>query len=143
MTMPPPGETPDARTAAGAVAPEYGQAVPVGYYAGAPVPPAYWGPHPSEKNWMGVTSLVLGLAFMVAGPITAIPGVIFGHLGRAAARRGEATNGNLALAGLIVSYVGLGVMVVVGILYLAYVVFLVWMFTEVGSGELSTEMAGA
>jgi hypothetical protein len=55
---------------------------------------------------MGVTSLVLGVTVCGAGLL----GAIFGHLGLAACRRGEATNRGLALAGVIVNYsmIGLG-----------------------------------
>ncbi len=65
-----------------------------------PPPPAgNWGAS-SAKNWMGITSLVLGLTCIGAGLL----GVIFGHMGLAACRRGEANNRGLALAGEIVNY---------------------------------------
>jgi hypothetical protein len=49
---------------------------------------------------MGITSLVLGASLIGAGLL----GAIFGHLGLAANRRGEADNRGIALAGVIVNY---------------------------------------
>jgi hypothetical protein len=57
---------------------------------------------------MGITSLVLGVTCVGAGLL----GAIFGHLGLAACKRGEANNRGLALAGVIVNYsmIGLGIL---------------------------------
>ncbi|PKQ17879.1 MAG: hypothetical protein CVT68_06210 [Actinobacteria bacterium HGW-Actinobacteria-8] len=92
---------------------------PVGY---AQVPPPYYGaPVSTEKDWMGITSLVLSLATLVTG-FTWIGGIIFGHLGLAAARRGEASNRGMALAGTIIGWVfgGLAILAIVGfILFIA------------------------
>lgn len=66
--------------------------------------PSY-GPNPAtQKNWMGVTALVLSLASLIVG-FTAIGGIVFGHLSVAAAKRGEADNGGLGRAGLILGYI--------------------------------------
>jgi hypothetical protein len=62
---------------------------------------------------MGILSLILGC---IGGGLV---GIVFGHMGLAACRRGEANNRGLALAGLIVNYSMIGVLalvlVVVGI----------------------------
>ena len=84
-------------------APQYG--APQGY---APAP----GPNPGQaKNWMGITSLVLSLAGLITG-ITAIAGIVLGHLSLSAVKRGEADNRGIGLAGLITGYVlvGLGIL---------------------------------
>lgn len=65
-------------------------------------------PARSDKNWLGVVSIVL--AFIGAGVI----GVVFGVLGLKAAKRGQATNRALALAGTILSVV-VTVVVVIGL----------------------------
>lgn len=86
---------------------------PVGY---AQVPPPYYGASVStEKDWMGITALVLSLASLLTG-FTWIGGIIFGHMGLAAARRGEASNRGLALAGTIIGWVfgGLAILAIVG-----------------------------
>ncbi len=87
------------------------------------------GPRPgTAKNWLGITSLILGLLGLFTG-ITAIAGIVFGHLGRAAARRGEADNAGMSLAGLIISYV----ITILGILgIIAMFVFFGWIATECG-----------
>ena len=92
-------------------APQYAQP----QYA-QPGPPA--GPRPgTEKNWMNITSLALSLGGLVTG-ITVIPGIIFGHLGLSAAKRGEADNRSLGLAGVITGYVilALGLLALVAVL---------------------------
>ena len=92
---------------------------PVGY---AQVPPPYYGaPVSTQKDWMGITALVLSLASLVTG-FTWIGGIIFGHLGLAAARRGEASNRGIALAGTIIGWV-FGGLIILGII--AFVLFVV------------------
>ena len=95
---------------------------PPGYI---PPPPgyAYAANYPSvdtSNNWMGITSLVLSLSSFAFG-ITCIGGVIFGHMGLAAANEGKADNRGLALAGVIIGWVFLGL----GLLYVGFMVFLV------------------
>jgi hypothetical protein len=94
-----------------------GYGVPYG-----PQGPGYGWPGlvPVPSNGMGTASLVLGIISVVVfclGPVAAVIGVlavIFGIVGRRKARRGEATNGGMSLAGLICGVVG----VVLGILML-------------------------
>ena len=80
-----------------------------------PPPPAGYGyaptyaPSAAPKNWMGITALILSVITPIF-VITAIPGVIFGHLGLAACKRGEANNRGLALAGVIVGWIMIGLM---------------------------------
>ncbi|MBM7171260.1 DUF4190 domain-containing protein [Streptomyces sp. G44] len=86
-------------------------------YAGQGVPgmPGYgWPAMPmAPANGMGVTGLVLGIiaaAVFCLWPLAIVLGilaVIFGAVGRGKARRGEATNGGQALAGIICGVVGI------------------------------------
>jgi hypothetical protein len=66
---------------------------------------------------MGIVSLVLGC---LGGGLL---GIIFGHVGLAASKRGEANNRGVALAGLVVNYSFMGILVIaavsIGILGLA------------------------
>ncbi|WP_062520108.1 DUF4190 domain-containing protein [Demequina silvatica] len=98
---------------------------PVPPYAQAPQPaPQQYAQQPyapqrvagTEKNWMGVTALVLSLAGLFTG-ITAIAGIVFGHLSLGAVKRGEADNRGVGLAGLIIGYVitVLGILVLIGL----------------------------
>ena len=70
-------------------------------------------PRATSHDWMGVISLVLGIVAAVSFgylAILTIPGVILGHMGRAAARRGQASNPGLALGGLVVNWVLIGLL---------------------------------
>lgn len=103
----------------------------------AAMPPAPYGqPYAQSglaqsKNWMNVASLVLSLTGLVTG-ITAILGIVFGHLGMQAAQRGEADNGGMGRAGLITGYGILGVQLLV---VLAYVAFMVALVAAVGTAD--------
>jgi len=88
------------------------------YYPASPSPgggPGYgWPGMPmGPSNGMGTTGLVLGIVSAVGfclWPVAIIVGilaVIFGGIGRGKARRGEATNGGQALAGIICGAAGI------------------------------------
>ncbi|MER7729301.1 DUF4190 domain-containing protein [Streptomyces erythrochromogenes] len=87
---------------------------------GYPFPGAYqpYGRPPS--NGFGITALVLGI-LAVVGCVTSfiavalgIAAVVFGALGKGKANRGEADNGGMALAGIILGAIG----IVLGLLML-------------------------
>ncbi|CAL9428527.1 hypothetical protein SUDANB145_01994 [Streptomyces sp. enrichment culture] len=86
-------------------------------YGGGPQPQGYYGwqglgPMP-PRNGMGTAGLVLGIIAAVGfcmWPIAillGVLGVIFGVVGRAKARKGEATNSGQALAGIICGAFGI------------------------------------
>jgi hypothetical protein len=114
---------------------QYG-AYPGGY---PPPPQGTYGGYPSgypmqaaPKNGLGIASLIvaiIGLLSIFGGILLGIVAVILGVLGRGRAKRGEATNGGVATAGIV-----LGVLaVVVSIIAIALTV----MFArEVGAGDL-------
>ncbi len=81
--------------------------------AGAP-PPEQQLQQPSIA--LAVVSLVLGILSFVFcfGPLSAIPGIITGHMARSKVKREPATTGGsgMALAGLILSYINIVVVVV-------------------------------
>ncbi|MEV8319994.1 DUF4190 domain-containing protein [Streptomyces sp. NPDC059900] len=115
------------------VGPEGPGQVPYGYpgypAAGGPGPQGYpgypgyqgqggpgygWAAMPmTPANGMGVTSLVLGIiaaAVFCLWPLAIVLGIlaiIFGAIGRARAKRGEATNPGQALAGIICGVAGI------------------------------------
>src|SRR5437016_9286614 len=74
-------------------------------------PPALSG----EEKGLAITSFVLGLLSLVCfGPLTGIPAVICGHVARGRVKRSPAQYGGagLALAGLILGYVGIAMLLV-------------------------------
>ncbi|MGP3688763.1 DUF4190 domain-containing protein [Streptomyces sp. IBSNAI002] len=110
--------------AAPSAVPGYGYPGDTGYqavpgYPGYPGPSGYPGtsgypPYATPKsNGFGVTALVLGI-LSVVGCITSvlaigigIGAVVFGALGKGKASRGEADNGGMALAGIILGAIGI------------------------------------
>jgi uncharacterized membrane protein len=82
---------------------------PPGYGQGS----GYGAPGTRPRNGFGVAALVLGLLALVlfwtivGGIIFGILALIFGLLGRARAKRGEATNGGLSVAGMVLGILGL------------------------------------
>ncbi|MCY0923615.1 MULTISPECIES: DUF4190 domain-containing protein [unclassified Streptomyces] len=96
-----------------------GYGYPGGQLPGRPAPYTPWAPTPPPpSNGLAITGFVLGLLSVIAcptlvGPVAlGIAGVVFGALGRGKANRGEAGNGGLALAGVILGSVG----IVIGVL---------------------------
>ena len=78
-------------------------------------------PAAPTTNGMAIASLVCGVASFAVCGITAVLGIVFGHIARRQLRAsgGRETGEGLALAGLIVSYavvalVVLGIVVVLG-----------------------------
>ena len=119
--VPPPG-TPPPPPVPAATYPTYASPSP---YGGQPVR--------QTQNGLGVAALVLS----ILGIVGCIPfvggvlGIVFGILGMKNADRGIATNKGMAKAGLIIGIVGLGLWVLVGIVWLA--VFLVLLANEPGN----------
>jgi hypothetical protein len=112
---------------------------PYGYpqYPGYPAYGASYGPQGgvpgygwpgmplAPSNGMGTASLVLGIISVVVfclWPVAIIVGVlavIFGVVGRRKVRRGEATNGGMALTGLICGLVGVVLGIVLLVVFIA------------------------
>lgn len=66
----------------------------------------YWGYQPVRPtNGLAVTALVCGVAQFVV-VLTFIPAIVCGHIARAQIRRTGEAGGGMALAGLILGYVG-------------------------------------
>ncbi|WP_084074361.1 DUF4190 domain-containing protein [Demequina sp. NBRC 110052] len=85
----------------------YGTPYGTGPYGAAPY--GYAQPPRTDKDWMGIASLVTSLLGI------SLLGVIFGHLGLKANRNGEANNRGIALAGTVIGWVGvIGTVLFVG-----------------------------
>ncbi len=66
-----------------------------------------------RTNPMAIASLVCGLAQPFTGGLTMIPAVILGHVARSQIRRTGEDGSGLATAGLVLGWVGIGVVVLV------------------------------
>lgn len=72
---------------------------------------SYDPPARPARNGLGIAALVLGIlsivpGFFYVGVVLGIIAVILGFLARGRVKRGEATNGGMALAGIIAGIIG-------------------------------------
>jgi hypothetical protein len=108
---------------------------PDGYY-----PYGGYAPQKKPKSWMNVVSLAAVGGGLIIPLLANIAGIVFGHLGRRAAKRGEADYRGVGLAGLILNYVAI-VLWVLGII--AYIVFIVWALSECTNNPNSSFCSGS
>jgi hypothetical protein len=93
----------------------------------APAAPIGYGPHPAPRNGLGTAALVLGIIGVVlcwvpfTGWALNILAIIFGAVGRKRAADGLATNKSSAVAGLVLGVVGLGVWIVIIVMFVSAV----------------------
>ncbi|MFF8915784.1 DUF4190 domain-containing protein [Streptomyces sp. NPDC015032] len=118
---------------------QYGYpAAPAPQYGGYPGYPGYgqtpWG-GPAPANGLGIAAMVLGIiavagfCFWGLGVVLGVLALIFGIIGRGRAGRNEATNGGMALAGIILGSIGI---VISG----AFLALMIW---GVASGEFEED----
>lgn len=123
---PPPGAPPPSYGAypGGSYPPPPQQGAP---YGGYPPPP----PTTPPKNGLGLASLVIAiisLLSVVGGVVLGFVAVILGFMGWGRARRGEATNGGIAVAGIVLGFLSIiEAVVVIGLS--------IWGFNEVGGTD--------
>lgn len=112
---------------------------PSGPYPGMyPPPPMPYGEYPAAfappRNGLGVTALVVAIvallaSFTVFGGIgLGVIAVILGILGRGRVKKGEANNGGVATAGIVIGAVAVA-------LSIALFSFGIWMFHKVGGNS--------
>ncbi len=86
---------------------------PAGLGPGYGQGPGYGEPLRRPRNGFGIAALVLGLLALVlcwtiiGGIVLGLLALVFGLLGRARVKRGQATNGGLAVAGIVLGIIGL------------------------------------
>lgn len=108
--------------------PGYGQQAGYGQqpaYEAAPPPSGYYQSagqgSGTEKNNLGVWSLVLGIAgLLCCGIFTGVPAIILGNRSRRAEALGQANNGSMGHIGIILGWIA----VVLGVLGLIWFLFL-------------------
>jgi Domain of unknown function (DUF4190)/Domain of unknown function (DUF1707) len=74
-------------------------------------------PPPAQKtNSLAITSMICGIAQFMFGPLATIPAVVCGHMARHQIRRTGEQGAGMALAGLILGWIGVAftVLVVIG-----------------------------
>ena len=77
---------------------------------------------PAPKNSLAVWSLVLAiLGMMMCGLFTGIPAVIIGNNAKRAVASGEANNGGLATAGVVIGWIATG-LTLLGIVIIALLI---------------------
>ncbi|OXM58932.1 hypothetical protein CFP71_00135 [Amycolatopsis thailandensis] len=92
--------------------PPYGQPYPqpgYGYGYGAPQPP--------QDQGLAIAALVVSIASLVACTgLLSVIGVIMGHIAHSKAKRGEAGGQGMALAAIIIGYLGIAIIVALALL---------------------------
>jgi hypothetical protein len=107
---------------------------PDGYY------PYGYPPQKKPKSWMNIVSLCAVAGGFIIPFFANIAGIVFGHLGRRAAKRGEADYAGVGLAGLILNYIAV-VLWILGII--AYIVFIVWAINDCSNNPNSSFCSGS
>ena len=93
---------------------------PPGYVQPGYAPPPVYAPQSKPKTWMNWVAFGCGLAVFFTC-VSFIPAIVFGHLGMAAAKRGEADQKGVGIAGLVIGYVALaGAILYAGVLAVAF-----------------------
>lgn len=133
---PPPSYPPQAYSQGGYPPP--GTYAPGSYPPGSYPPPPYPGYPPplpaGPRNGLGTGALIASILSLPAaltvfgGFILAIAGIILGIMGYNRARRGEATNGGMAIASIVLGILGI-------ILSAALIALGIWGFLKVGGGD--------
>ena len=80
-------------------------------YPGAMPPPLPYAPNAQPKTWMNWVALGCGLGALLTC-VSFIPAIVFGHLGLAAAKRGEAGARGAGITGLVFGYLFLVITIV-------------------------------
>ncbi len=128
-------------------APQAYPLAPQGYPAPAPGYPAPDGYYPygypaqkKPKSWMNIVSLCAVGGGLFIPFFANIAGIVFGHLGRRAAKRGEADYAGVGLAGLILNYF-FAVLCILGII--AYIAFFAWAISDCTNNPDSSFCSGS
>lgn len=102
---------------------------PYGYPGGYPAPPypGYAPPPPGPRNGLGVAALVVAIAGLVTalsvagGVVLGLVAVVLGILGHGRVKRGEADNGGVAVAGMV-----LGVLAIIAGIACVFIYLGIW-----------------
>ncbi|MUL78007.1 DUF4190 domain-containing protein [Mycolicibacterium sp. CBMA 226] len=98
-----------------------------GYPGMPPMPgmmPMGYAPAP-KTNGLAIASLVCSLLGLATCAATSILGVIFGHLAKSQIKQSGEDGESMALAGLIIGYVGLAIFALIALFYFGLIALLV------------------
>jgi hypothetical protein len=114
---------------------------PYPYPAGQPYPPpppqpyaGYAGPPVGPRNGLGIASLITAVialitcASVVIGVILGIVAIVIGFAARGRVKRGEANNGGVAIAGIVLGFIAI-------IASLAFIAIWYAVFSDVGGKD--------
>jgi hypothetical protein len=117
--------------------PQGGQYPPQGGYYPPPPPQPYANyeqPPAAPKNGLGIAALITAIVSLpaalsvVGGFILGIAAVVMGFMGHSRAKKGEATNGGVAIAGIVLGALGI-------ILSIGAIALYVFVFSKVGGTD--------
>jgi hypothetical protein len=91
---------------------------------GEPLAAPPWRSAPARTNALAVGSLACGIGQLFLGPLPTVPAIVLGHLARREIRRTGEDGVGLATAGLVLGWIGAG-LVVLACLFIAVIVALV------------------
>lgn len=102
----PPSQPPQGQQPHGPV--QYGP----GQYGGQPPPYGYGYPPPAPRgtNAMAVTSMIVGILWLYW--IGSILALVFGYVGRSQIRRTGEGGGGMAIAGIVLGWIGVGLLII-------------------------------
>jgi hypothetical protein len=110
---------PDGTPASSAV-PAVGYAPPPPGYPPAPYGYTYARPRPT--NGFAIASLIVSIVSFVVCPLIAVVGVVLGYKARTQIRERDEDGDGLALAGIIVGWVGVGLLLLIVLFVLSAIV---------------------
>ena len=115
--------------------PPYQGAYPGSYPPPPPQPYAGYTPPPTgPRNGLGIAALVIAIIALVfcwsvaGGVVLGIAAVIIGFVARSRVGRGEATNGGIAIAGIVLGFLAI-------IVSLVFIPIWIGVFNEVGGND--------
>ncbi|MDX6391661.1 MAG: hypothetical protein QOJ73_2724 [Streptosporangiaceae bacterium] len=87
-------------------------------------PGLYGATAPRRTNSLAIASLACGVGQLVAWPLSTVPAIVLGHVARKQIRQTGEDGSGMALAGLILGWVGVGaIFIVLALVSLIFVVF--------------------
>lgn len=89
--------------------------------------PAYPRPYGRPTNSMAIASMVVSIAGLTMCPIVAcVVGAVLGHMARKQISETGEDGDGLALAGIIIGWIGFALSLIVGFAYAAFIIYAIY-----------------